>query len=80
MIAFADFLGPDTAFYQVRSKDQISSFLDTNMKTNSEDPEQRWITTWNDYLVRIKHFFRWLYNCKIKLHKNDVTVQNKILT
>ena len=37
------------------------------IKSNSEDPDQRWITTWNDYLVRIKHFFRWLHNCKIRL-------------
>jgi integrase/recombinase XerD len=26
------------------------------------DPDKRWITTWNDYLGRIKYFFRWLYN------------------
>jgi hypothetical protein len=29
-----------------------------------EDPDERWITTWNDYLWRIKYFFRWLYNIK----------------
>lgn len=42
------------------------------MRTDSEDPENRWITRWNDYLVRIKHFFRWLYNWKIKLDKGLV--------
>ena len=66
IIAFADFLGPGTTFYQVRSKDQISCYLDTKMKPDLQDPEKRLITTWNDYLVRIKHFFRWLYNYKIK--------------
>ncbi|MGC2572198.1 MAG: hypothetical protein WA364_11860 [Candidatus Nitrosopolaris sp.] len=26
--------------------------------------DKRWIRTWNDYLQRIKYFFRWLYNQK----------------
>ena len=29
-----------------------------------KDPDKRWIRTWNDYLQRIKYFFRWLYNQK----------------
>ena len=24
--------------------------------------DKRWIRTWNDYLQRVKYFFRWLYN------------------
>lgn len=35
-------------------------------KTDSEDPDKKWITTWNDYLWRIKYFYRWLYNAKDK--------------
>ena len=70
IIAFAEFLGADKNFCQVTSKDQITCFLDTKMKADLLDPEKRWITTWNDYLVRIKHFFRWLYNCKAKLDKS----------
>ena len=31
-----------------------------------EDPDKRWITTWNDYLVGLKYFFRLMYNCKDK--------------
>jgi integrase/recombinase XerD len=54
-------------YLSVRSKDQITRFLDTKIKSDLLDPEKRWITTWNDYLVRIKHFFRWLHNFKIKL-------------
>jgi integrase/recombinase XerD len=64
IIAFAEFLGSETTFYQISTKDQVIGFLDTKIKTDFEDPEKRWITTWNDYLVRIKHFFRWLHNCK----------------
>ena len=71
IIAFAEFLGSETTFYQISTKDQITKFLDTKIRSNSEDPDQRWITTWNDYLVRIKHFFRWLYNCRIRLDQSQ---------
>ena len=70
IIAYAEFLGEGKTFYQVKSKDQITSFLDTKMKPDTSDPEKRWITTWNDYLVRIKYFFRWLYNSKTKSEDN----------
>jgi ribosomal protein L37E len=62
MIEFAIFLGTNTTFYDVKKKEQILSFLDTKIKDSEKDPEKRWITTWNHYLVRIKLFFRWLYN------------------
>ena len=29
------------------------------------DPDKKWITTWNDYLWRIKYFYRWFYNYKL---------------
>ena len=64
IIAFANFLGTDTTFFDVQLKEQITSFLDTKIKNLEEDPDRKWITTWNDYLHRIKHFFRWLYNQK----------------
>jgi integrase/recombinase XerD len=63
VIAFANFLGTDITFLDVQLKEQITSFLDTKIK-NVEDPDKKWMTTWNDYLLRIKHFFRWLYNQK----------------
>jgi integrase/recombinase XerD len=40
-------------------------FLDTKVKPEQVDPDKKWITTWNDYLWRLKLFFRWLYNKKI---------------
>ena len=61
-IAFAKFLGPDVTFYDVKKKEQIITFLDTKIKSPEQDPDRRWITTWNHYLHRIKLFFRWLYN------------------
>ncbi|MGE5683720.1 MAG: hypothetical protein ACM3ZS_01085 [Nitrososphaerota archaeon] len=47
---------------QVNNKIQITSFLDSKIKGTEVDPDKRWITTWNDYLGRIKYFFRWMYN------------------
>jgi len=44
--------------------------LDTKIKSVEEDPDKRWITTWNDYLVRMKYFFRLMYYC------NDKDVNN----
>ena len=71
VIAFAAFLGSETTFYQISTKDPIIKFLDMKIRSNSEDPDQRWITTWNDYLVRIKHLFRWLHNCRIRLDQSQ---------
>jgi hypothetical protein len=62
MIAFANYLGPATSFFDIKSKEQILAFLDTKKKNDKEDTEKKWITTWNSYPVRIKYFFRWLYN------------------
>lgn len=65
MIYFAKSLGPETQrLYDIRKKDQMVSFLDTRIKDTEDDPDKRWIRTWNDYLQRIKYFFRWLYNQK----------------
>jgi hypothetical protein len=64
VISFAKFLGPDIAFYDIQKKDQILAFLDTKIKSVDMDPDTKWITTWNDYLGRIKYFMRWLYNQK----------------
>ena len=62
MITFAKFLGKDMSFFDVKDKDQVLSFLNTKKKSNEDDPDKRWITTWNNYLNRIRLFYRWLYN------------------
>jgi integrase/recombinase XerD len=62
VVSFAKFLGPDITFYDIQKKDQILAYLDTKIKSSDVDPDQKWITTWNDYLGRIKYFMRWLYN------------------
>ena len=62
MISFASFIGPKISFYQIKNKEQILQLLDSKKRSSEEDPEKKWITTWNGYLKRTKLFFRWLYN------------------
>jgi integrase/recombinase XerD len=66
VITFAKYLGPNCTFYDLHRPDQIIPFLDTKIKSEAEDPDRRWITTWNDYLIHIKLFLRWLHNCASK--------------
>jgi integrase/recombinase XerD len=62
MLYFATFLGPDSCLLDINTREQVIAFLNTKQKDETTDPGKRWITTWNDYLGTIKHFFRWLYN------------------
>ena len=55
-IAFANFLGKYISFDEIQKKEQVLAFLETKIKTSEEDPDKRWITTWNNYLNRIKLF------------------------
>lgn len=61
IIRFAEYLGPDTPSEQIQTKEQVLQFLDLKRKDDSEDQDKKWITTWNDYLCRLKYFYRWLY-------------------
>jgi hypothetical protein len=64
LIKFGQYLGSETEFYNINKKEQILHFLNTKTKDCTVDPDKRWIRTWNDYLQRIKYFFRWLSNYK----------------
>jgi hypothetical protein len=66
IIAFANFLGSEMTFYEIKKKEQVLAFLNTKIRDPIKDPERRWITTWNHYLNRIWLFFRWFYNCRDK--------------
>jgi integrase len=75
MIVFANFLGLDTNFFDIKSKQQIIAFLDTRTRNTDIDPDKKWITTWNDYLWRIKYFLRWLHNHKDREQKGIEPLQ-----
>ena len=66
LVLFSHELAPNITFYNIQKKEQILEFLNKRIKPRSDDPDEKWITTWNDYLGRLKFFFRWLYNYKIK--------------
>jgi site-specific recombinase XerD len=68
---FAKFLEEFKTFYDVKYSETIVAFLDIKRKSKEEDSEQKWITTWNDYLWRLKMFYRWLYNVKLKGDNNQ---------
>ena len=65
MVHFAKHLDLAISFYNVNQQEQIVKFLDTKVKPEQVYPDKKWITTWNDYLWRLKLFFRWLHNKKI---------------
>jgi integrase/recombinase XerD len=65
LIGFAKFLGIEKTSYGIKTKDEIFLFLNTKVKDSNIDPDKKWITTWNDYLWRIKYFFRWFHNYKM---------------
>ena len=39
-MAFAQFLGPDVSFYDVKRREDIIAFLDTKIKSVEEDPDR----------------------------------------
>lgn len=80
VIAFARFLGKDVSFYTIQKKEQIIAFLDTKIKNIQQDPDKRWITTWNHYLHMIKHFIRWLYNYRDKKDEEERVAQSEWVT
>src|SRR5918911_470002 len=69
IIDFARFIGSE-GLYSINKKEQIISFLNTKIKDGQQDPDKKWITTWNHYLNRIKLFFIWLYNAHNISQKN----------
>jgi integrase/recombinase XerD len=71
MYMFAKFIGESITLLDVKNKETILAFLDTKRKNKEDDSEQKWITTWNDYLWRLKMFYRWLYNVKIEDSPKD---------
>jgi hypothetical protein len=70
VLNFCEFIGQDKYLLQIKDKEQILRFLDSKKKSIDLDSEQKWVTTWNDYLWRIKYFFRRSYNLIQKNNNN----------
>jgi integrase/recombinase XerD len=71
-ISFANYLGTEQSFYDITTKQQVISFLDTKRKSEGSDPEMKWITTWNHYLNRLRSFFRWFHNRYVKKYSESI--------
>jgi len=69
LFKFSEFINDN--LINLQKKEQVIAFLNTKIKNKEEDPEEKWITTWNDYLNRLRLFYRWLYN-----HVNDTDHEN----
>ncbi|HUT06801.1 MAG TPA: hypothetical protein VMW74_08975, partial [Nitrosopumilaceae archaeon] len=57
---FAGQLG-NRKFEDIKRED-VLLFLDQRKKSIEEDPDKKWIVTWNGYLNRVLGFYRWLNN------------------
>jgi len=55
---FSAFLSTEVVLSEISRKERILAFLDTKVKAQEIDPDRKWITTWNDYVLRINHFYR----------------------
>ena len=65
MINYVEWLAKSNkCIIDVKEENDILDFLKTKMKREDDDPDGKWITTYNDYLLRLKHFFRWFKNYK----------------
>ena len=61
LISYSVYLN-DKRIDHINDKETVLKYLKSKEKTIEEDPDRKWITTWNDYLGRIKKFYRWLHN------------------
>ena len=77
---YAKYLGKDIAFYDVKNKEQVISFLNTKIKNLDVDPDKRWITTWNHFLNRIILFMRWLHNYHTFIKKNKFSIDTQMIS
>jgi hypothetical protein len=75
IMAFSNYFG-HIYLKDINKKEDVLSFLQSKIKDKEEDSEQRWITTYNDYFHRIKHFYRWLYNVNDDTQEKSMDLWN----
>ncbi len=64
MINFAQWLYKSDASQSLLDMDRreiVLQYLDTKVRSEDDDPDGKWITTWNDYLGRIKVFYQRIF-------------------
>lgn len=61
VLSFSNFSDQNLSFEDIK-RQEVIQFLDSKIKPIEQDPDRKWITTWNVYLNHLKYFFRWFYN------------------
>ena len=61
IINFDEYFQSQKLFKDI-NRQEITSFLNSKIKSVEADPEKKWITTWNHYYNHLKFFYRGLYN------------------
>jgi integrase/recombinase XerD len=56
---FARYLDKDN-LTDIKEKHQVTTYLNTYIR--NDDPDKKWISTWNIYMLRLVSFYRWLHN------------------
>lgn len=66
---FANHIGKKR--FEEVTREDVLSFLDKRKKSIDDDPEKKWIVTWNDYLARLLGFYRWITNHDRKIDQDN---------
>ena len=53
-------------YFKDMIRDDLVSYLNSLRKSEAEDPNHRWIGTYNTYLIILITFFKWLYYPKME--------------
>jgi len=70
-------------YFKDITRDGLLSFLNSLRKSETQDPNHKWIGTYNHCLIIISTFFKWLYNPQVgpnEREKPDVLLNIKQLT
>ncbi|TVP40420.1 hypothetical protein [Candidatus Nitrosocosmicus arcticus] len=57
VLSFANFSNQNFSFEYIK-RQEVIQFLDSKIKPIEQDPDRKWIRTWNVYLNHLKYFFR----------------------
>jgi len=53
------------------TKEDVLKFLDKRRKSSDDDPDKKWMRTWNDYFSRLIGFYKWLTNRDSNTDRED---------
>jgi hypothetical protein len=48
LVLFSQELAPNITFYDIQKIEWMLEFLNKRIRPKSDDPDEKWITTWND--------------------------------